>query len=78
MRFTTTTIFTLSLLAGNVVSAPTAQINDVAVPVEARAADFVGEESARLEARKKAKAAARDIADLEARDEDDDVAAVEI
>ncbi|KAK1996183.1 hypothetical protein LX36DRAFT_712572, partial [Colletotrichum falcatum] len=70
MRFTTATLITLSLLAGNVVSAPTPQVNDV-VPVEARATNL---EAAHLEARKKkkkkkAKANARDVADLEARDD---------
>ncbi|KAK2005474.1 hypothetical protein LZ32DRAFT_652346 [Colletotrichum eremochloae] len=72
MKFTTATFITLGLLAGNVISAPTSQINDVAVPVEARAADF---EASHLEARKKKKGGKgkkkdekRDFDGLEVRD----------
>ncbi|KAK1961979.1 hypothetical protein LY78DRAFT_684422, partial [Colletotrichum sublineola] len=48
MKFTTATLVALGLLAGNVISAPTSQINDVAVPVEARA---LANHAAHLEAR---------------------------
>ncbi|KAK1987077.1 hypothetical protein LZ30DRAFT_819224 [Colletotrichum cereale] len=78
MRFTTATLITLSLLAGNVVSAPNSQTNDIAVPAEARAVDFEANDAAQLEARakknkkkaKKAKAVVRAV--------DDDASAVEI
>ncbi|EFQ34193.1 uncharacterized protein GLRG_09337 [Colletotrichum graminicola M1.001] len=51
MKFSTAAFIALGFLAGNVVSAPTFQSNNVALPVEARANDFVANDAAAIAAR---------------------------
>ncbi|KAI8256754.1 hypothetical protein K4K53_006615 [Colletotrichum sp. SAR 10_77] len=55
MKFSAAAFVALSLLAGNVLSAPTVDASDVAPPIEVRAEDFVANDAAHLEARAKKK-----------------------
>ncbi|KAJ5015569.1 hypothetical protein K4K57_012960 [Colletotrichum sp. SAR 10_99] len=55
MKFSAAAFVALGLLAGNVLSAPTVDASDVALPIEVRAEDFVANDAAHLEARAKKK-----------------------
>ncbi|TQN65320.1 hypothetical protein CSHISOI_10169 [Colletotrichum shisoi] len=55
MKFSTTAFLALGFLAGNVVSAPAIQSNDVAQPVEVRAEGSVANDAAHLEVRARKK-----------------------
>ncbi|KAH0425791.1 hypothetical protein CcaCcLH18_10734 [Colletotrichum camelliae] len=55
MKFSAAAFVALGLLAGNVLSAPTVDASDVALPIEVRAEDFVANEAAHLETRAKKK-----------------------
>ncbi|CAI0644371.1 unnamed protein product [Colletotrichum noveboracense] len=55
MKFSAAAFVALGLMAGNVLSAPTVDASDVALPIEVRAEDFVANDAAHLEARAKKK-----------------------